>query len=844
MSKLMVQVRVRAIAVAMTIGSAAMVYGQLIFVPDATLRAKLLSVIPGCIDGGGNLDLSHPSVVALSELDLQVDWSPADLTGLHAMADLQRLSLTFSCEWGPDNWLPCHDVVWSIPSWPPSLTGLVLNKGTTAVIPDLPSSLTELSVSAPLGATVFPALPQGLLKFSYTASASMPASPALPDGLLDLSLVYVAGTPSPDLPASLRRLQLNGMDAATTPVWPAGLTSLQISRFNVTTLPEWPTGLERLHVLAFPALQTIPAFTGALDTLYLFMLPQVEQLPAFPMTVRSLVLGEMPNVASLPELPEQLEGLQTAFLNIGSVPPLPNALRSWDMAYLPELVCLPLLPPGMELLLVDVDGGGFIGTAFECLPNFPEGMQYGREFDMDIPFSPALLCTVLNSTCEFVNPVATGTVYADQNANGIQDGGETGYPFATIATQPGNYLFGVEPDGGFELPLPLDQYSLTASSSNPYVLSISPVSHSAPFTAPTDVDSSNDFGVVLQPNVQDLRIDQSWPWGRPGYESDGWLAYENIGTIAMDGTITLQLDADLAWVEGSPAPSMVMGQTITWNFMDLQVGESRMIHYTVYTDAAVPLGTDVQHTATIGPVVSDEDATDNVDVTTGEVVGSFDPNDKRVEPTSLTPAQVAAGSELEYTIRFQNTGTYQADCVIITDTLSADLQWSTMRLMSSSHPCTWTILGNGVLRFTFDPIVLPDSTSDEPNSHGFVKFAMKPSSALMNGESVGNVANIYFDYNEPVITNEAVFTVDESTSIRELDKNDLRVWPNPVDDELWVEGTGLDRIEILDITGRVVRTQVVRGSRVAVDVSGSLHGAYVLRAHGASGWRTAPFLKR
>ncbi len=189
---------------------------------------------------------------------------------------------------------------------------------------------------------------------------------------------------------------------------------------------------------------------------------------------------------------------------------------------------------------------------------------------------------------------------------------------------------------------------------------------------------------------------------------------------------------------------------------------------------------------------------------------------------------MALGGELTYTIRFQNTGTYLAERVVITDTLSSSLQWNTVRFVSSSHPCTWVLLDNGVLRFAFDQIMLPDSGANEPNSHGFVKFAMKPVSTLINGAQVSNIANIYFDYNAPVITNDAVFTVDNTSGTAEANNaTGLKLWPDPVSDVLHLatEASNVLSVQIYDMHGRRV---LHSGPANSVDVSALAAGIYAV----------------
>ena len=109
------------------------------------------------------------------------------------------------------------------------------------------------------------------------------------------------------------------------------------------------------------------------------------------------------------------------------------------------------------------------------------------------------------------------------------------------------------------------------------------------------------------------------------------------------------------------------------------------------------------------------------------VVGSYDPNEKRVEPASgLTSSEIAAGKELVYTVQFQNTGNFQADRVRITDQLDTAFDASTLRLVASSHTIsTFRLLPGNLLEVIFEPIALPDSNSNESASHGFVSFGIQ-----------------------------------------------------------------------------------------------------------------------
>ncbi|WP_345162878.1 DUF7619 domain-containing protein [Pontibacter saemangeumensis] len=141
------------------------------------------------------------------------------------------------------------------------------------------------------------------------------------------------------------------------------------------------------------------------------------------------------------------------------------------------------------------------------------------------------------------------------------------------------------------------------------------------------------------------------------------------------------------------------------------------------------------------------------------IIDSFDPNDKAVFPTGVTAENFTpTNTALQYKIRFQNTGTDVAYRVVVVDTLSEHLDISTLQLGSASHSYTYAVSGKGqpVLTWTFNNIMLPDSTANEPGSHGYIQFSIKPKEGLPEKTAVENFADIFFDYNSPVRTNVTV----------------------------------------------------------------------------------------
>jgi hypothetical protein len=225
-------------------------------------------------------------------------------------------------------------------------------------------------------------------------------------------------------------------------------------------------------------------------------------------------------------------------------------------------------------------------------------------------------------------------------------------------------------------------------------------------------------------------------------------------------------------------------------------------------------------------------------------VSSFDPNDKAAQPLGYGNAHyINRLTPLDYRIRFQNTGTDTAFNIVVLDTLSRALDWTTLQMGSSSHPYTWNISNEGVIRVTFPNIRLVDSTTNEPLSHGFFTYEIQQQPNLPLGTVIENSAAIYFDYNAPIITNTTFHTIGENfatlLSVETLPNNqvEVQVYPNPFRDQTTIEVLGQNfetlRLEVVDVAGRVVQTQsVTNNNRLLLDRHHLVAGLYLYRLIG------------
>ncbi|HFA47394.1 MAG TPA: T9SS type A sorting domain-containing protein [Bacteroidetes bacterium] len=141
---------------------------------------------------------------------------------------------------------------------------------------------------------------------------------------------------------------------------------------------------------------------------------------------------------------------------------------------------------------------------------------------------------------------------------------------------------------------------------------------------------------------------------------------------------------------------------------------------------------------------------------------AFDPNEKQGFPLGYGEEHfVKKRDQIEYLIRFQNTGNDTARQVFILDTLDAKLDLTRLRPGASSHFYEYEIYGRGILKLRFPDINLPDSTTDLAGSQGFVQFIVSPKQNVQPGDVIENRAGIYFDSNAPVITNTTFHTIEK-----------------------------------------------------------------------------------
>lgn len=288
-----------------------------------------------------------------------------------------------------------------------------------------------------------------------------------------------------------------------------------------------------------------------------------------------------------------------------------------------------------------------------------------------------------------------------------------------------------------------------------------------------------------------------------------WLSIKNEGTTNPDGLIELVLDSAINYVSSSLPPDSVIGQKVYWYFDSLHFSNETRIQVEVQMPNFMSIGDNMISELKVKEVINGNIIYTNVDTLAQVLVCAYDPNDKSVTPQGFgAPGYIKNNQELEYLVRFQNTGNDTAIDVMIRDQLSNYLDWNSLEPISSSHNMQVWIEQNGEAVFKFENIMLPDSNVNEIESHGFVKFKINMLPDLELSSSIYNTANIYFDLNPAVVTNTVMNTIYECTALSSLSVEDNLCTEDSI--ILFVPSIGFDSVQwVLNELDTVIDNQVV-----------------------------------
>lgn len=348
----------------------------------------------------------------------------------------------------------------------------------------------------------------------------------------------------------------------------------------------------------------------------------------------------------------------------------------------------------------------------------------------------------------------------------------------------------------------------------------------------TGVDSNGVYNDTFCALVDDLAYDlsttlMSFQEPRPGFVHDYKLIYENNGVINTSGTVGLRFSSPyVSFLSSSPTPDHISADSLTWNFTDLEPFENKHISLEFRLNSPMdnpPLndGDVITFLSCILPTENDYDPTDNCFELKQVVVNSYDPNDKRCLQGDILPPD-KVGEWLTYMIRFENTGSADAVNIRVTDIIdTAVFDVASLKPIDASHPYHVEILNGNQVHFVFPEIYLP---FDDENNDGYITFRIRTRDDLILGDMITNQASIFFDFNFPIITNNAITEVKEQnvfTKNQFRSDVDVDIFPNPTQGDVVISSPyPIYEVAIMTTDNKVV--QLIKNINPSVELPLSL----------------------
>ncbi|MCK8479692.1 DUF7619 domain-containing protein [Psychroserpens algicola] len=387
--------------------------------------------------------------------------------------------------------------------------------------------------------------------------------------------------------------------------------------------------------------------------------------------------------------------------------------------------------------------------------------------------------------------------------------------------------------GVYRIPVQQGSYTITPTQIDPTLYDVFPNSFTVEFPQDGSTFEQN-FCIVPNSTVNDLEVILTpLTPARPGFDANYRLMIKNVGNQILSGDVSLTYPENLTtFLESDVMFDNSTSDSYTWNITNLIPFQSFTVELVFNvnppTDPDFPVNIDdiLSFVATVNPIENDITPENNTHTLDQTVVGSFDPNDILcLEGDSILLENV--GEFVHYRIRFENTGTFPAQNIVVKnniDTQKFDL--SSLTVLDGSHEFVTRIIDNEI-EFILEDINLP---FDDANNDGFILYKIRTLASLMEGDMFSNSAEIYFDFNFPIETNNYNTTiVTDNLSVHESEVTDLTIYPNPVDDLLiFNTDIDIDNIQILDVLGKLIKEVTPNYNTNKVNVSNLTNGMYFI----------------
>ncbi len=462
-------------------------------------------------------------------------------------------------------------------------------------------------------------------------------------------------------------------------------------------------------------------------------------------------------------------------------------------------------------------------------------------------------CNV-NSYCSFVPGGVFYTIQGnnkyDLNNNGC-DASDINFPKLALTFSNGSNIGNLIPNssGSYSYTVQSGTHNFVPVLQNPTYFTVTP--NASTVTFPNTLNTFNqDFCIAANGVHNDLEITLI-PLGqaRAGFNVYYKIIYTNKGTSSQSGNLNLAFDSA---VLTNPVSNIAFSQSINnlnWSFTNLLPFESRaiLVNFSLNSPLSNPpvnSGYLLTFNSNITSGLVDETPIDNVSVLNQTVVNAYDPNDKTcLEGGTIGLSKV--GDFVHYMIRFENSGTANAQNIVVKDIIdTAKFDISSLVPIDGSHLFTTKISNSNNVEFIFNDINLPFTVG---SNGGYLVFKIKTKTTLVAGNSFSNSANIYFDFNIPILTNTATTNIQTPLLVEDLKfDNYFKIYPTPAKNVLNIHFKNqieLSSIQVYNIMGQLVQVITNAKNINSIDVSELKSGNYFLKMITNQGTSSVRFVK-
>ncbi len=442
----------------------------------------------------------------------------------------------------------------------------------------------------------------------------------------------------------------------------------------------------------------------------------------------------------------------------------------------------------------------------------------------------------------------TGTVFQDLNNNCTFNTNEKGMVNVKVKATPGNLFTYTDNNGNYTLRLAPGTYTISFVTPTNY--STTCTSQYAVTIKSTETVSAKNFALKASKNGTDMFTAISATALRRGMRNKTVVEYGNQGNqISCTDTMKITPDANVTFLSSDKPWSFKKDGSYYWVISNLNSGDAFTFQMIDSVSKNATIGTLINLQATISGHCSDLNNANNTSTFNQKTVGAVDPNDMIVYTNRADSQLVSKTDTLHYRINFQNVGNYEATNIIVTSTIPDGLDASTFTQGISSNNYSVSINGNQIT-WLFDSIALPDSSTNLMGSNAFVEFSLMPNQTVKAGDVIFNSAQVQFDYENPLATNQVKSIIMPDAANNE---NAMQLYPNPATSVVNFTLNTVETAQPLNITNysifNINGAMVMQGNQSAlmqqIEVTNLQSGWYIIAAIDEQGGKhTAKFIKQ